>query len=865
MIRKISAGILIVCSLSACSLLQKTPEEVMEAPILLDTIEVTPEVKNYNPSDRKVHDLIHTRLDVSFDWNKSQLNGVATLKLKPYFYPSARLILDAKGMDIHSVKLLTDSTNLDLEYTYDGRHIDIDLQKSYSRYEQYSIKIDYTAKPNDLPIGGSDAITSDKGLYFINPDSVDVNKPTQIWTQGQTESSSCWFPTIDSPNERMTQELFINVDERYKTVSNGTLVYSNYNADGSRTDYWSQELPHPPYLTMIAVGDFARAIDRWENSLGEVVPVNYYVDKEYANDAFRIFGNTPEMMSFYSQILGMDYPWEKYAQVVVKDYVSGAMENTSATIHGDFVQRTSRELLDGDYEDVIAHELFHHWFGDYVTCESWANLPLNESFATYGEYLWIEHKHGHDAAEQHGYESMMGYFSEARLKNEDLIRFVYADKEDMFDAHSYNKGGRVLHMLRYLVGDSAFFESLNVYLTDNALQDAEIHHLRLAFEKVTGQDLNWFFNQWFLNSGHPVLEITYFFDEERGQQILVRQTQGAEESDVFQLPLAIDIHVGDEVMRMNEFMTEQEEVFTYPLAQPASWINVDADHTLLAQKQDNRPDEWWTLQFRNSQNYLDRLEALEMWSTLVTDTLTPLTLEALQDPFWNIRMIGLNQLELAYDLPIEALDLLRVLAKADEKTQVRGKALVLMATFFPNQTSEELYVDAITKEQSYVVIAAGLKGLSILNLERAITMASTLEAERNFAIISAVAGLYEESGNKNKHAYFKQTLAALSGYEQYLFMRNYTGYLAGQENAALVDAVAGIESVGRNASLWWNRLAAYQALEQILGQLDARKAGLQEADEKAQIEGYIDGIQTTIVSMKKAEKDGQLLKVLEER
>lgn len=833
---------------------------------MLEEVVVTPTIDIYHPSERKVHDLLHMRLDLSFNWDSTQLNGIAQLKLKPYFYPSDRLILDAKGMDIHSLKLYTDSVQIDLEYEYDDRYLDVHLDKTYSRFESYELIIDYTAKPNDLPKGGSAAITSEIGLYFINPDSLEADKPTQIWTQGETESSSCWFPTIDSPNERMTQELFITVDERYKTVSNGELVYSNYNADGTRTDYWNQTLPHAPYLTMMAVGDFARAIDQWENSKGELIPVTYYVEKEYGQDAFKIFGNTPEMMSYYSRILKLDYPWDKYAQIVVRDYVSGAMENTSATIFGDFVQRSSRELLDGNYEDVIAHELFHHWFGDFVTCESWANLPLNESFATYGEYLWFEHKYGKDAAEHHGYESLLGYFSEARLKNVDLIRFDYVDKEDMFDAHSYNKGGRVLHMLRDLVGDSAFFESLNVYLTDNALEDVEIHHLRLAFEKVTGQDMNWFFNQWFLNSGHPQLEISYFFDEERGQQVLVRQTQDLDAYGVFDLPLNIHLHSGGETLEAYEFMTEPEEVFSYPLEQPVDWINVDADHVLLAQVKDNRPVEWWTLQFRQARNYLDRLLALQEWGSVVTDTLTPITIEALDDPFWNIRMTALNQIELSYDLPQEVYSKLLGLAKADEKTQVRGKALMLLANFFPEQIPHDLLVDAITKEQSYVVMASGLDALSIVDPDKALELAKSLEDEKNYAIQSALGRLYGSSADPEYLGYFQTTLQQLSGYEQYLFMRQYLTYLTQQSSADIVDAIPEIESIGRNAGLWWNRLSAYRALDQLDKVFAEREEKALASDNSSlmdQLSQYRADLKETIDSMKEQEEDQQLLQVLE--
>jgi aminopeptidase N len=213
------------------------------------------------------------------------------------------------------------------------------------------------------------------------------------------------------------------------------------------------------------------------------------------------------MMEFFSQKLGFDYPWSKYAQVVVRDYVSGAMENTSATLHGEFVQRTSRQRIDETYEDIISHELIHQWFGDLVTTESWSNIPLNESFATYGEYLWNEYKYGQLYADNKLYENYQNYMQEAENKNVDLVRFYYDQREDMFDRHSYDKGGFLLHYLRNIVGDAAFFKSIELYLKTNQFKAVEIHQLRLAFEEVTGKDMNWFFNQWFLNAGHPKLKL----------------------------------------------------------------------------------------------------------------------------------------------------------------------------------------------------------------------------------------------------------------------------------------------------------------------------------------------------------------------
>jgi aminopeptidase N len=434
-------------TLSACGLFKKTsgsPDEEI-AVINLDTVQAIaepPQPIQYRASDTRVNDLLHTKLDVSFDWSKQYLYGKATITVKPYFYSTSTLTLDARGMEIKEIALVKTeqapaavkkgtkgkaepvasvvTTKQALQYKYEDELITIELGREYKNNEEYTIFIDYISKPNELKKkGGSAAITDDKGLYFINPEGKEKNKPMQIWTQGETQSSSVWYPTIDRPNERQTQEIYMTVDKKYVTLSNGELAFSTDNGDGTRTDYWKSELPFAPYLSMMAVGEFALVKDaKWRGK-----EVNYYVEKEYEPYAKAIFGNTAEMLEFYSAKLGVEYPWNKYSQVVVRDYVSGAMENVSATLHGEFLNRTDREMLDSDNEDVIAHELFHQWFGDLVTCESWSNLPLNESFATYGEYLWIEYKYGRDAADLHSAESRAGYLAESSRKQVSLIPF----------------------------------------------------------------------------------------------------------------------------------------------------------------------------------------------------------------------------------------------------------------------------------------------------------------------------------------------------------------------------------------------------------------------------------------------------------
>ena len=375
-------------------------------------IEIVAERERYNETETVLTDLIHTKLEVDFDWEHSEMNGIATITAKPHFYKSNELILDAKSMIIN--KISRDGVTLNFEY--DDAYLKIDLGKEFSRNEKYTVVIDYIAQPENIEEGTGSAITSDKGLYFINPTGRDRNKMPQIWTQGETEASSVWFPTIDSPNAKSSQEIFITVDDKYATLSNGKLMSSKNIADGKRVDHWKQELAHAPYLFMMAVGEFKIIKDSYTRKDGSKMEVNYYVEPEWEGSAKDIFGDTPEMIKFFSEKMGVEYPWDKYHQIVVRDYVSGAMENTGAVIFGDFVYKNKRELLDSDDNSTIAHELFHHWFGDLVTAESWSNLTLNESFANYSQYLWDEHKYGIDEADYKDFTISFGSIMTRKIK-----------------------------------------------------------------------------------------------------------------------------------------------------------------------------------------------------------------------------------------------------------------------------------------------------------------------------------------------------------------------------------------------------------------------------------------------------------------
>jgi aminopeptidase N len=813
----------------------ETYHRVKDPVVPLDTITVSgkaPEQKRYNASAPRINDLIHTRLEVSFNWEKSQLNGKATLTLKPYFYPVDTLVLDAKGMEFKEVSMLVGNEHKKLEYKYDLKQLTIQLGRTYTRDEVYYIYIDYISKPEEIIVKGSAAITSDKGLYFINPLGTDKEKPTEVWTQGETESNSCWFPTIDKPDERMTQEIYITVDKKYVTLSNGLLISSKDNADGTRTDYWKQDVGAAPYLTMMAAGPFAIVKDKWKSKLtGKDMEVNYYVEKDYEPYAKNIFGNTPEMLEFYSNKLGVPYQWEKYSQIVVRDYVSGAMENAGAVIHGEFLQRTDRELLDRDNEDVICHELFHHWFGDLVTCESWANLPLNESFATYGEYLWIEYKYGRDEADLHAQESMFGYLSEASRKQVDLIRYDYEDKEDMFDGHSYNKGGAVLHMLRKVVGDEAFFASLKLYLETNKFRPVEIHNLRLAFEQVTGQDLNWFFNQWFLSPGHPdlVIEHNYVADGST-YSVHIKQVQDFKTTPVFQLPMSIDIYVNGKKERHEVVMTKADQTFTFSVPSRPDLVNVDAEKMLLCTKSEKKSMQEMNFQFKHAPLYLDRFEALTELSKNARDPLaSEIILLALKDPHWYIREMAIKALNdmMTDENKPDIKKRLQDLAKNDPKANVRADALEsLNANFKGDASLYDTYKLALS-DKAYSVVGQGLTGIVQIDPREGLSLAKQLENEKSTSIMLIIAGIYANNGSDENNDFFLRVAPKFRSYAAIGFAGYYTTFLKQHgSDESINKSLEVFENISKNETVKWVRYYGQRSINELIKMYQEREEKL---------------------------------------
>lgn len=782
----------------------------------------------YRATTTRINDLVHTKLDVSFDYDKAWMYGKEWVTLHPHFYPTDSLTLDAKGMEIKEIALMKGNSKVPLKYSYDSLQLRITLDKVYRKGENYTIYINYVSRPNELKEQGSAAITDAKGLYFINPKGEDKDKPIQIWTQGETESNSAWFPTIDKPNQKTTDEIYMTVPSKYVTLSNGLLKSQKKNADGTRTDYWRMDLPHAPYLFFMGVGDYVIVKDHYKK-----LPVDYYVEKEYAPFAKKIFGETPAMIGFYEKITGVPYAWPKYDQIVGRDYVSGAMENTTATLHQESAYQNGRQLVDGNiWEDVIAHELFHQWFGDLVTTESWSNITLNESFADYSETLWDTYRHSKDAGDEHIEENREAYLRNPADESKPLVRFYYKDKEDVFDQVSYPKGGAILHMLHNYVGDSAFFKSLTLYLNTYKFKSAEAQQLRLAFEEVTGQDLNWFWNEWYYGSGQPDITINYDYNNKTAR-VIIEQTQTT--GTIFKLPLAIDVYNGGaNKKRYNVWVNDKTDTFYFPSDKKPSLINVDADKVLLAKKTDNKTADEFEQQYKYAGSYMDRKEALEYFADKKLSNLAI----GLNDKYHGLRLFTLQKIDQAKGYTVPAvLNVIEQIADKDPDKLVQAKALDILVKL--NDKKYEALFTKYVNDSSYSVSGAALDGLSKLEPEQAYTLAKKYNADARGKLGSVVTKILMANATEDDFntifENYKNSPLSQSKIQETISFGNYLAKVKNAENVRKgVDAIMNV----RNQVPEQYRHFVDPGIKQTFNKISAAK----RSEGNTELADYVDGL-----------------------
>lgn len=760
--------------------------------ITLDTVlvqdkpedKIPQELPLYRAEPQRSYNIKHTILDLAFDWNKEHVLGKAFLDVTAYFYPTDEVVLDAVNFDIHAVKY-DDADGEDIPFTYNGTHLSLNLEEELTRHKPTRLYIDYTAKPSEGDEGGSAAIMSDKGLFFINARGENPHKPRQIWTQGETQSNSKWFPTFDKPNERTTQEMYITTENNFQVLTNGLKTSTQDNGDGTRTEHWEMKTGegHAPYLFMLTIGEFAVIEDSWNG-----IPIQYYVEEAYKDDAAIIFAHTPEMLTFFSDILDYPYPWDKYSQVVVRDYVSGAMENTTASLFGEFVQKHSNELITEPNDGIVAHEMIHQWFGDLVTCESWSNIVLNEGFANYSEYLWSEYKYGLDAAQVLQANSRTGYFNTAAQAPRPLVHYEYGHREEVFDAHSYNKGGLVLHMLRDYLGEELFYRSLNYYLHRNAFSSVEVADLRLAIEKVSGEDMNWFFDQWFHTAGHPILRIKDNYDKET--QVLtidIKQEQHPEKSTaIFKLPTKVALYYSDDDIEFHDIVIDKRsQSFSLEVKQEPILAIVDPTSSILAVKRHDRNTDELASIARVGLNTQERIDAFKDLQYADTETFRSVRSTFLEDDSWYIRRAALQKL----DYSDKYKETLKDIATSDDRPEIRILALHKLKKS-GDSTLLYLYEAKIDTAFAMAEQLQAIEALYEIYPEKALAIAEKYGHNTDSDMIAGTLSTLYASAQDSKYLpFFKHQVEKASGYGIMNVMTQYADLVSKADREVILENI----------------------------------------------------------------------------
>ncbi|MFN0094360.1 MAG: M1 family aminopeptidase [Dehalococcoidia bacterium] len=564
----------------------------------------------------RVADVRHIALDLDLDLEAGAVFGTATHTVAAINDGLQAVPFDAIEMTINAVTVDGKAATWD----YSGATLVVSLPRILVRGEAVEVAIAYRATPRI-------------GLYFIRPDAGYPDKPVQVWSQCQDEDTRYWIPCYDAPNQKQTTELTVRVPGTWFALSNGRLVRETDLPDGRKLFHWTQERPHSTYLITLAAGEFAR-IDASRPSL----TIDYYVEAADIERGKLAMGNTPAMIAAFEEFTGIPYPWAKYSQIVVRDFVFGGMENTSATTMTTNLLVDERGLLDYKPDELVSHELAHMWFGDLLTCRDWSHGWLNESFATYLELVWDERFRGVDEYRQ-GVIDNTNLYLEERYRRP-IVSNVFRDPIDIFDRHLYEKGSVVIHMLRCLLGEDAFSRSVKRYCREHQEQNVKTQDLIDAIEAETGRNLEWFFDQWVFKPGHPELKVSWSWDAERkAATVTVRQAQDTSgATPLFRLPVTIDFRSGrgrPQAFRVE--VTEAEHVFHFALQKRPDLCRFDPYNTVLKTVEFEKPLTELKLQLREDDDIAGRRLASEALGKKGGPEAIAALEEALRkDPWWSV-------------------------------------------------------------------------------------------------------------------------------------------------------------------------------------------------------------------------------------
>ena len=679
------------------------------------------------PHDRAC-DLRHLRLDLTLDVDNKRVWGSATHTFAPINDGLTSVELDAAELQIKSVRLRNDGLKPEgsddgthLKFTYEDNKLRVDLGSPRKAGEQVTLQIDYQCTPR-------------RGLYFNVPDAAYPNRPRQVWTQGEDEDSRYWFPCYDFPNERFTSEIIVTVPREWTTISNGRLV--SVKEDGPvKTYYWSQDKPHVTYLISLVAGEYTEIRDDWNG-----IPILYYSPPGREYDTRRAFGKTPRMMQFFVEKIGVPYPWDKYSQVTAADFIFGGMENTSATTMTDFLLHDERAHLDFSTDSIVAHELAHQWWGDLLTCRDWSHGWLNEGFATYFDLLFKEYDLGVDEFRYAVYQNADSYLQEDSSRyRRPIVNNVYHAPVDLFDRHLYEKGGCVLHMLRFILGDELFWKAMRHYCVKNQGKNVTTEDLQRAIEEATGKNVDWFFNQWVYKGGHPDLKVTYNWEEDtKTAQLTVSQTQTCDElTSIFRMPVQVAFVTSHGKQATRLTLSQKEQSFYFPLTEKPKLVQFDPGYWCLKTLEFTRPKEMQLYQLKYDEDIIGRIQAAQDLAKLgAPDCVEALKEAVLNDTFWGVQAEAAKALG-----TIKSDSAMKALIECTKVSHPKARRAVVTALGeFKEEDAFQALRPFLEHDESYFVEAEAARAIARTRRPEAFDMVSRALGRPSFNDVLTVQG-----------------------------------------------------------------------------------------------------------------------------
>ncbi len=655
-------------------------------------------------------DAIHYKISLNVDLDKKSLTGENEITMTPLNDGLKKCVLDAEYLVVGSV---INSDGNALAFEQKDNQVFIDLIKSYSHTDTIRFTVKYKLDKENL------------GLRFF--DETPTN-PQMVSSDCFPNKAHHWIPCYDYPNDKVTMEMIVTVDEKFKVLSNGKLVDVSDNrqpatgnrqpatgnrqpATGNRqpstkTWHWSQDLPHSTYLISLSIGDFEVIKD----SLGSL-PINYWVYHYHAEDAKRSFSKTPHMIEFFNKLYDYEYPWAKYDQVI-SPYMGGGAEATSATLLGEGAVTDKNAEQDFSYERVIAHEIAHQWWGDLITLRSWEHTWLNESFGTYSDYLYTRSEYGEDAGAYDLLGKKNQYLNEARNRYVRPIVFNrYNDPGDNFDSHTYPKGANVLHLLRYILGDDTFFRVLSKFLHDNEFKPVDTHDFMKTVKEVSGKNMDWFFDQYIFSPGHLVVEVTKSWDSSRKVlKINVIQKQDSlKGAPIYTVPVNLGFSFADKKVVKEVWLKKKVESFEFEFATEPLLVRFDDGNYLLKECTFRKALGELIYQAEND-DVIGRLSAVEEMRSFGGEpsAIDSWAKRAAGDSFWAVRQAAVVSLG-----KYSAKNHLELIKKAtlDENSKVRQSAVRILGDQ-KDPALVKMLKKIFESDNSYVVQAEVLKSIA---------------------------------------------------------------------------------------------------------------------------------------------------------